>query len=121
MGNNLTISGFQTSTADATPAYRGYRLQALYTLARLLDSAGHDGLIYQPEGQEDLAVYSHQQTLLETVQVKQRSQNLVLSSFEPEKKDSFFPRVAAQLRNTPNVKISIVAFGDVGPELDGSS
>jgi hypothetical protein len=117
VSSNLTSRGSQASQSDATPAYRGYRLQALYTLTRLLEAGGDNGLIYQPEGQEDLAVFGHQQTLLESVQVKQRSQNLVLSSFEPEKKDSFFTRVTAQLRTTPNAKISIVAFGDVGPEL----
>jgi hypothetical protein len=120
VSNSVDITSSQASQSDATPAYRGYRLQALYTLTRLLDPPSDNGFIYQPEGQEDLAVYSNQQTLLEIAQVKQRSQNLVLSSFEPDKKDSFFPRVAAQLRNNSNAKISIVAFGEVGPELQNA-
>jgi hypothetical protein len=101
---------------DATPAYRGYRLQALYTLSRVLEQA--DGLVYQPEGKEDLAVFSADQALLEIIQVKQRSQNLALSSLEPEKKDSFFNRVAAELKTTPDARVLIVVFGSVGPELE---
>lgn len=105
--------------SDATPAYRGYRLQALYTLARVLEQHGNnDALIFQPEGKEDLAVFDADQKLLEIVQVKERSTNLTLSSFEPEKPESFFYRVAAELKADPDVRISIVAFGNVGPELD---
>jgi len=103
--------------SDATHAYRGYRLQALYTLARVLGQPNGEGSIYQPEGREDLAVFDSEHRLLEIVQVKQRSQNLSLSDFEPEKKDSFFYRVAAELKTNPDAQISIVAFGSVGPEL----
>jgi hypothetical protein len=52
------------SSSDATPAYRGYRLQALYTLDRIL-SQKNDLLIFQPEGIEDLAVFDGEDRLLE--------------------------------------------------------
>lgn len=105
--------------SDATPAYRGYRLQALYTLARVLEQHGNnDTLIFQPEGKEDLAVFDADHKLLEIIQVKERSANLTLSSFEPEKPESFFYRVAEELKADASVRISIVAFGSVGPELD---
>ena len=55
--------------SDATPAYRGYRLQALYVLWRILESEDSAHLIFQPEGYEDLAVYDSEETLLEVVQV----------------------------------------------------
>jgi len=103
--------------SDATPTYRGYRLQALYTLARVLELTGAERFIYQPEGKEDLAVFDSQHILLEIVQVKARSQALTLSDFEPKKKDSFFYRVAAELKTTPDVQISIATYGDVGPVL----
>src|SRR5947209_2226066 len=106
-----------TLNSDATPEYRGYRLQALYTLSRILQRTNGKDFIYQPEGREDLAVFDAEHNLLEIVQVKERSQNLVLSSFEPEKKDSFFYRVATEIKSTPDVKVNIVAFGNVGPEL----
>jgi hypothetical protein len=116
--SNPTLVPSQAEQTDATPAYRGYRLQALYTLARVLERVDGGNLIYQPEGREDLAVFSAEQVLLEIIQVKQRSQNLALSSFEPEKKDSFFNRVAAELKTSPDARILIVAFGNVGPELE---
>jgi hypothetical protein len=105
--------------SDATPAYRGYRLQALYSLARVLEQRGdNDAFIFQPEGKEDLAVFDAGHNLLEIIQVKERSADLTLSSFEPEKPGSFFYRVAAELKAHPRVRISIVAFGNIGPELD---
>jgi hypothetical protein len=105
-----------SSTADATAALRGYRLQALYTLGRILNQHG-DSLIFQPEGVEDLAVYSASNQLLEIVQVKQRTSNLVLSSFKPDKPNSFVYRVSSELDNAPGIKVTIIAFGSVGPEL----
>jgi hypothetical protein len=73
-----------SSDSDATPAYRGYRLQALYTLERILNQQGPPS-IFQPEGKEDLAVFDSEHHLVEIVQVKQRSSNLSISSFKPKK------------------------------------
>ena len=41
-------------TSDATPAYRGYRLQHLYTLWRILQDGDQESIAFQLEGQEDL-------------------------------------------------------------------
>lgn len=105
------------SRSDATPAYRGYRLQALYTLSRVLEPTGREQFIYQPEGKEDLAVFDARHNLMEIVQVKAYSQDLTLSDFEPKKKDSFIYRVAAELKTSPDVQISIATYGAVGPVL----
>ena len=102
--------------SDATPAYRGYRLQALYTLERVLNQQ-QQSLIFQPEGKEDLAVFDSGNRLVEIVQVKQRGTNLALSSFKPEKENSFFCRVSAELDQNPNTRVRVVAFGEVGPEI----
>jgi hypothetical protein len=102
--------------SDATPAYRGYRLQALYTLYRILNQEGSPRT-FQPEGSEDLAVYDSEHHLLEIIQVKQRSLSLSLSSFKPEKPNSFFYRASSGLEKNSNLLITIVAFGSVGPEL----
>jgi len=102
--------------SDATPAYRGYRLQALYTLSRVL--AQHaDPLVFQPEGLEDLAVRGDNDRVLEIVQVKQRTSNLTLSSFKPDKRNSFFSRVSDALETDPQIKITLIAFDAAGPEL----
>lgn len=76
--------------------------------------------IFQPEGREDLAIYDGEHHLLEIIQVKQRSSSLSLSSFEPEKSSSFFYRASSELERTPNLLITIVAFGAVGPELSNA-
>ena len=103
--------------SDATPAYRGYRLQALYTLSRVL-AQNADPLVFQPEGLEDLAVRDPNDRVLEIVQVKQRSSNLTLSSFKPDKANSFFARVSAALETDPQINVTLIAFDAVGPELE---
>lgn len=106
-----------SSNSDATPAYRGYRLQALYTLNRILNRNPDNDFIFQPEGNEDLAIFDVEGNLLEIIQVKERTHNLSLSSFEPEKEDSFFYRIAKEIAAHPDAEISIIAFGNVGPEI----
>jgi DNA polymerase III delta prime subunit len=108
-----------SSRADATPAYRGYRLQALYTLSRLLESNDSANLIFQPEGEEDLAIFDTNNNLLEVIQVKAYDENLSLSSLKPKKPDSFFYRVNKLLESNigSSLKISIVSFGAIGQEM----
>ena len=103
--------------SDATPTYRGYRLQALYTLSRVL-AQNADPLVFQPEGLEDLVVRDSNDRVLEIIQVKQRTSNLALSSFKPDKPNSFFSRASAALDRDPQVNIKLVAFGAIGPELE---
>lgn len=81
-----------SDSSDATPAYRGYRRQALYVLYRILAASDGD-LVFQPEGEEDLSVYEGK-NLIEIVQVKSYGNNLILSDFKPDKKGSFFYRIA---------------------------
>jgi len=119
--------------SDATPAYRGYRLQALYTLWRILESEDSSHLIFQPEGHEDLAIFDSNETLLQVVQVKAHKGELVLSSLlppkpktgSPPKRDSFFYRAASLLRTNSQLEVSIVSFGTMNREfrafqVDGS-
>lgn len=107
------------ANSDATPAYRGYRLQALYTLARVLNQKG-EPLVFQPEGAEDLAVYDGGNQLLEIIQVKQRTSGLALSSFKPESPNSFFYRVSSELDKDPGINVTIIAFGVIGPEIQNA-
>jgi hypothetical protein len=106
------------TSSDAAPAYHGYRVQALYTLWRILTARDKASLVFQPEGQEDLAVLDANARLQEVAQVKGRSHNLTLSSLSPHRDDSFFYRVAEHLRDAPNLSITIALFGAVGPELE---
>ena len=96
---------------DATPAYRGYRLQTLYSLFRILDQEGNNYLVFQPEVLEDLSIQDEKGNLLEVVQVK--SGDLTLSSF----KKSFFIRIGSLIKSQNAPQIIIASFGKVGPEL----
>ena len=111
------IATSRPSRSDATPAYRGYRLQALYTLSRILEPGAAANLIFQPEGAEDLAVFDRTNHLIEAVQVKAYSTNLTLSSLSPHKADSFFYRVNALLCCMPALNIRIACFGEIGRDL----
>jgi hypothetical protein len=103
--------------SDATPAYRGYRLQTLYTLARILEPCERTDLVFQPEGAEDFAIWDTNDRLLEAVQTKAYSVNLTLSLLSPEKVDSFLYRANSLLNVYPKTRIRISCFGDVGIEL----
>lgn len=103
--------------SDATPAYRGYRLQTLYSLARILEPKDRIELVFQPEGAEDLAVFDTSGYLLEVIQVKAYSSNLTLSSLHPEKEGSFLYRVNNLFGKYPGLKIKIASFGGIGSDL----
>lgn len=89
------------SINDPTATYRGYRRQALYALFRLFDDALPEGIVIQPEGNEDLAIFDSAGALVEIIQVKDHSRNLVASRF----KLSFYQRT------TPYCLIRTTAAG----------
>jgi hypothetical protein len=96
---------------DATPAYRGYRLQALYILFRILNEEGNRQLVFQPEVWEDLSIQDKKGNLLEVIQVK--SGELALSSF----KESFFIRIKSLIKSQNAPQIILASYGEVRPEL----
>lgn len=104
--------------SDATPAYRGYRLQTLYILDRILSTDGSEGLIFQPEGAEDLAIRDGERRLVEVSQVKAYSSDLILSLLSPSKADSFLYRANDLLLAHSDIQIDVVSFGRVGSELE---
>lgn len=103
--------------SDATPAYRGYRLQTLYTLGRILESDESSDLVFHPEGAEDFSIWENDERLIEVVQVKAYSSNLTLSSLSPNKPDSFLYRVNNLLSTHKSVQVNLASFGNIGPEL----
>jgi hypothetical protein len=56
-----------SNLSDGTHAYRGYRLQALYTLFRVFETGSAANLIFQPEGEEDLSICDTANNLSEQV------------------------------------------------------
>ena len=105
------------SESGGPAALRGYRLQTLYILSRLMNVESREHL-FQPEGKEDLDIYSSSGQLLESVQVKAYASNLTLSDFSPQTDNSFFKRSLRILGDHPGCKIRIVSFGPVGPEIE---
>lgn len=106
------------SSYGAKAALEGYRKQALYTVASILQANGSD-LVFQPEGIEDLAVYQGPRPL-RAVQVKAHSENLTLSSFSPDKPKSFFHRAAKDLATHDGLTIEVISFGPIGAEITGA-
>lgn len=96
---------------NPSATYRGFRKQALYCLYRLTHSKQNE--IYQPEGEEDLAIYSSDQELLEVIQVKDYSSTLSTSSFKP----IFFKRILAHCTSPVTPHIKIISFGPVSEEF----
>lgn len=103
------------SSSGAPAAYRGYRLQALYTLGRMLLPAHDKSIIFHPEGEEDLSL-EHSEKLIEVIQVKSY-QNLTLSNLDPANPNSFFHRAATLLKRPSPPEIRLVNFGSIGKEM----
>ncbi|EMT50018.1 hypothetical protein I532_24562 [Brevibacillus borstelensis AK1] len=67
-----------------------------------------------------MSIYDQYSNTLEVIQIKAYSSPLVLSNFEPSKPLSFFNRISPQMKLKPQMKVSIVSFGEFGPELRGA-
>lgn len=104
------------SNSGAKAALKGFRLQTLYILHEILQSRDSE-LIFQPEGNEDLAVYQGEQ-IVRTVQVKALNVPLTLSHFiEPEKTDTFIHRSLNLLNGKNSPRVEVISFGEIGKEL----
>jgi hypothetical protein len=102
--------------AGAPSAYRGYRLQALYVLGRMLSSDLNGDLVFRPEGIEDLDITGPDGVLLEAVQVKSYG-SLALSDLLAGERTSFLHRAVELLHMPSPPIIQLVNFGSIGPEL----
>lgn len=99
----------------ASAAYRGYRLQALYILERLLTPGIERTLAFHPEGYEDLGIKEND-VLKEAIQVKSYD-GLILSNLSPEKENSFLRRALRLMDTDENTRIRLVNFGPIGNEM----
>lgn len=73
----------KNSDIGAEAAFRGFRTQTLYIINRILFMKDEE-FYFQPEGEEDLAVYDNSKNLIEVVQVKNYNKPLALSTLEPQ-------------------------------------
>lgn len=104
------------SNTGPIPALRGYRLQFLYTLLRVLE--GHDAETVHPEKLEDYSV-SMGERVTEIVQVKNYGEPLSLSDLSPGKEKGFVRRSVDQLEEDSDVSLKLVVLGELGQELLG--
>lgn len=102
------------SDMGARAAWKGFSSQTIYIAYRLMIL--NEKYDLYPESVEDLMI-KEKDIIRELIQVKNFSANLTLSKFNPEKEDSFFRRVLKH--KTDEIKLKIISFGEVGPELDG--
>ncbi|NMO22034.1 hypothetical protein HPC49_35590 [Pyxidicoccus fallax] len=103
----------------AQAALRGYRLQSLYTLYRLLQPADN-AKSFRLEGHEDLDILDGEGHILEVIQLKAYATALSLSHLKPQKADSFFRRVLRRRASFPEARESIVSFGPYGAEMQAA-
>jgi hypothetical protein len=104
------------SNTGAPAALRGYRLQALYILDRILDPQVRDSIVFHPEGGEDLDIWEGTERLQEVVQVKSYP-SLTLSDLSSNEDNSFFKRIVQYIHQVDTPTVRLINFGTIGPEL----
>jgi hypothetical protein len=102
----------------ASAALKGYRLQHLYSLFRILGDDASPPRQFQLEGTEDLEIFDDAGRLIEAIQVKARSSApLAPSALTTNRGESFFRRAAERLERDPVSRQRVISFGEVGPSL----
>jgi len=98
---------------SAGHALRGFRLQILYTLARLIEPQA----TLRPEGIEDLAIYGIKGELREAIQVKGYTEPLTLSDLISKKGQGLLTRAVQIAHDYPDCNIHLLSFGPFCQEL----
>jgi hypothetical protein len=101
----------------AGPALRGFRLQILYTLGRLIELQTALQATLWPEGIEDLAVFDDQWMLREAIQIKGHTAPLTLSELVSRSGNGLLQRAVAVARKHPACKVRLLSFGPFRPGL----
>lgn len=111
----------KTNNHGAISALKGYRLQFLYSLYRILTFKETESE-FHPEGMEDLDVYNHDDAAIEIIQVKGFGETLTLSDITTSKKDNTFLKRAIknyEEGNSPIIKL--VSFGEINEDVKNLS
>ncbi|HTR55621.1 MAG TPA: hypothetical protein VMJ10_33320, partial [Kofleriaceae bacterium] len=112
-----TSSTPDVSERGGPAAIRGYRLQVLYALDRLLSGSVRVRL----EGLEDVDLLDTNDLPVEVMQVKAHAAPLAMSMLRSESGEtSFWERLRDLAVGQPAIRGAVVSFGDVGPELKGA-
>ncbi|MEM9337122.1 MAG: hypothetical protein AAGA66_00210 [Bacteroidota bacterium] len=106
MSKNLT-----DSNTGAIRAMRGFRLQTLFTVREILSNPS-SGLIYEPEGLEDLDVRNSDNRLQQLIQVKSTNDTLYLADIAKSLK-----RATTVYETGESPQLRVVCFGKVSKGL----
>ncbi len=112
----------ETNNIGAISALKGYRVQFLYTLYRILSYKESESE-FHPEGKfEDLDVYNSENEVAEVVQIKNLGKVLTLSDIVSSKKENSFLKRAIKAYNEGNSPIvKLVSFGEVNDDVKNLS
>jgi len=102
---------------SAGPALRGFRLQLLYTLARLTELRTTLQATLWPEGVEDLAIFDDRGVLREAIQIKAHTAPLTLSELVSRRGNGLMQRAVETARTHPECRVRLLSFGPFGQEL----
>jgi hypothetical protein len=105
---------------SAGPALRGFRLQILYSLARLTEPQTMLQATLWPEGIEDLAILDSDGNLREAIQIKGHTDPLTLSELISREGKGLLQRATAIAREHRECRIRLLSFGPFGQELLGA-
>lgn len=97
-------------------AWKGFSSQTTYIASRMIDSNSNQE--FHPEKIEDLLIKENGR-ILELVQIKNLGSDFSLSDLSPQKEDSFFKRALSAKSYNENLKIRVITYGDIGPEIQG--
>lgn len=107
----------KSNNIGAISALKGYRVQFLYSLNRILSYNEHESE-FHPEGKyEDLDVYNEEGEVIEIIQVKDYADTLTLSKILSKKENSFIRRALKAYDENKTPKIKLVSFGNVSQEI----
>lgn len=106
---------FKKSENGTKAAWKGFSSQTSYIAYRLMFL--DDSSEFFPEKIEDLML-KKDGLISELVQVKNLTADLSLSHLSPKEPDSFFRRALLCKQESPDVKLKIVSFGNIGKELN---
>lgn len=112
----------RSNNLGAISALKGYRLQFLYSLDRILAFKEFETK-FRPEGEfEDLDIYNHVNTVIEIIQIKDLGDTLTLADLTTSKKDNTFLKRAIKAYGDGNrPSIRLVSFGEINEDVKNLS
>lgn len=107
----------ESNNIGAISSLKGYRVQFLYSLYRIL-SHKESEFEFRPEGRyEDLDIYDENGDVIEIIQVKDYGNTLTLSKILSQKENTFIRRAIKAYKENVTPKIKLVSFGEVNDEV----